>query len=443
MATATKTPTVSKATSDSLLKNAQKATLSAGSDIFGTPLTSAEKQSLSAKVGTPTPSGAPAVVYTSSGNDYKPQSSAKLLGSKELAELYGITYDENAILSKFNTATDAEYALRRKEAGVNENKFYSNLVNTQGTALDTIRKSNAAAVATGASRGMQAANELSSILGLQQSGIEEATKLADDRALLVDKEAAARAKNIVDSFTESNKVKQALAGLDANKYAADTQFSVGQMDYYAKVDAAAKNLQGLLAQADATKYTADQNLSGNKYVADQNLAGNKYVADQSLAGNKYVADKNLAGTQYTADKNYNGAVYNADKNYAGTVYNADRNLEGQKALAAAQKAAAAASGNGQTPLDANTFGNLLQQFTYEGYLKEGNNPSGYAQLRALLALNGITDSKKQDDVVRAQIKAYEASVLGTGSKTSAVTPAPGRSGIESKPTPISGGFLYK
>ena len=190
----------------------------------------------------------------------------ELMGLK-LGDLYGINYDMNSIKGIFDKATKEQYKVLDKQYANTEKKFYDNMFGAQQTALDTIRKSNASAVATGASRGMQAANELSAVLGMQQGSTVEATQLAQDRNLLNDKQQAAMAQNAVTALTQSNQSRQAIGGLDASKYAADTQFDVGQMDYYARIDAASKGLLGAEAQAAATKYMADQNLKGSQIAA--------------------------------------------------------------------------------------------------------------------------------------------------------------------------------
>ena len=257
-----------------------------------------------------------------------PVKRASLRSAEELAKLYGnITFDEDVIRSKFDQATKAEYARKRKEYEQTEDQFYNRLFGTQSTALDTIRRANASAISSGAAKGMQAANELSAILGLQQESVDDSTKLAQERNLLMDKEAEAYTKNVVDALAKANEIKLALGTLGSNIYAADTQFDVATMQYLAQLDAAAKQLEGIGLTADATKYSADRNLEGSKYTADQNLIGSKYTADQNLIGSKYTADQNLAGTRYTADKNYAGNIYAAAQNLAAAKYAADANRE--------------------------------------------------------------------------------------------------------------------
>ena len=228
-------------------------------------------------------------------------SRASLRSIEDLASLYGgITYDEAAIRAKFDAATKAEYDLKRREYEATANKFYEQMYGTQATALDTIRRNNAAAVATGASRGIQAANELSAILGLQEANTQTASELAQQRNLLADQEGAALAKNIVDAMTTSNAVKQALGNLAANLYASDTQFDVGAMQYYAALNQAAQALQG-------TIYTADRNLDASKYAADQNLAGVQYNADKNVEAAGVTAKGNVDAADVTGSWNLKAA----------------------------------------------------------------------------------------------------------------------------------------
>ena len=243
---------------------------------------------------------------SSSGNmsvsspSYTP-SRPSLRSIEDLAALYGgITYDEAAIRAKFDAATKAEYDLKRREYEATANRFYEQMYGTQATALDTIRRNNAAAVATGASRGIQAANELSAILGLQETNTQTASELARQRNLLADQEGAAYAKNIVDAMTTSNAVKQALANLAANIYATDTQFDVGAMQYYAALNQAAQALQG-------TIYTADRNLDASRYAADQNLAGVQYTADKNVEAARVTAKGNVDAADVAGSWNLKAA----------------------------------------------------------------------------------------------------------------------------------------
>ena len=307
--------------------------------------TSTVTPTLTSEVVTPTTVGSPVPAPALRGLDV-------------LGKQYGITYNEQAILDKFNAATQAQYDMLRKEYGNTENQFFSKAALLGQTAMDTIRKSHANAVATGASRGMQAANEVSAMLGLEQAGTQEATLLAQNKQLLDDKQGAAQFKNVVDAQTTSNSLKQALANLDSSLYAADTQGMVGGLDYTARIDAAKKALEGVLAgaeaqttvglaQADATKYNADQNLAGvnatntanttntaatiqgNKDINANTTASNEKINSNTTESNEKINTNTIQGNKDTAAitaQGYVNAAIQQGKNYgnsAATTQNPD------------------------------------------------------------------------------------------------------------------------
>ena len=111
--------------------------------------------------------------------------------------------DEQAILDKYNAATAAQYAAQREQNRQAENQFYNQMYNTQQTAMDTIRQSNAAAVSTGASRGVQAAQELSALLGLQQESVASATEVAAAQRATAQEETAAVLDNVLKAYTQA------------------------------------------------------------------------------------------------------------------------------------------------------------------------------------------------------------------------------------------------
>ena len=130
---------------------------------------------------------------------------------------YGIDYSQeqrDAISKIFQDAATAAY-------GTAQNQFSNSMAQQQATLSDTIRRSQAQAVATGASRGMQAANELSSILGLQQAAAQEASAMQGTYA-----EALANAsKSAYDVQNAANQVGAQMYAADSatagQQYAAD------------------------------------------------------------------------------------------------------------------------------------------------------------------------------------------------------------------------------
>lgn len=118
--------------------------------------------------------------------------------------------DEQAILDKYNAATIAQFNAQREANRNAENAFYNQMYNTQKTAMDTIRQSNAAAVSSGASRGVQAAQELSSLLGLQQESVASATELAQANRQTAQEETAAMLENVLNAYTQAQQERDSL-----------------------------------------------------------------------------------------------------------------------------------------------------------------------------------------------------------------------------------------
>ena len=125
--------------------------------------------------------------------------------------------DEQAILDKYNAATVAQYNAQKEQNRLAENQFYNQMYNTQRTAMDTIRKANAAAVSSGASRGVQAANELSALLGLQQESVASATELAQASRQTAQEETAAMLENVLNAYQQAAQERSQLVsqGIEA------------------------------------------------------------------------------------------------------------------------------------------------------------------------------------------------------------------------------------
>lgn len=252
------------------------------------------------------------------------------LGGIGLGDLYELDYDRNKIEGIFNQGTDAQYALMQKENRIAENQYANNQFANQQSAIESLRQQRNSQIASGMARGLNAAQEQGTILGLQQEGMSGALELANQRQLEADKIAAEYANNVVKALQEANSVKQAMAQVGAQLYEADMLGYTGELSAAAQMDANAVNKYGYDLGLEGTKYTADQNLLGTQYNANKNYDAAIYGADKNYDAAIETALKNLEGVKHTADMNYKGNVYNADKNYEGAVYNANKNLEGAK-----------------------------------------------------------------------------------------------------------------
>ena len=228
---------------------------------------------------------------------------------------YALSTDTQAIKQAYDQATAAAHAAEERSIVNAENAWQRNLASTQATALDTIRKNNASAIATGASKGMQAANELSAVLGLQDTATEEATALAQQRLDLADKYAAEYAKNAVTAQEMANANKSAMLGQALSAYSADLN--------------AATNLQNAIYAAESQDYASELSAEAQKYMSDQSLVADKYTADKGFDTQERYAEL-MAGAQLGS------AELTAD----ASNYGYDKQLEAQKVLAQANVDAA-------------------------------------------------------------------------------------------------------
>ena len=188
-------------------------------------------------------------------------------GAQSLADQLGVqfTYDRDAIEKIYQDATKS--ALKTEMGSGTENKYYQHLADAQNTALDTIRQQYGSAVASGASKGMQAANMLSAILGTTQTANEEATQLAVDRQALVNQYAQQLRQDSVDALKYSNDMASQIGTLSHQLYNDDIQKLTAQLAYNQAIN------------TDAAGYAA------NKYTAQANLAGTLASAGAGIYNN--------------------------------------------------------------------------------------------------------------------------------------------------------------
>lgn len=195
--------------------------------------------------------------------------------------------DEQAILDKYNAATVAQFNVQREQNRQAENQFYNEMYNTQKTAMDTIRQSNAAAVASGASRGVQAAQELSSLLGLQQESVASATELAQANRQTAQEETAAVLENVLNAYKQATDERGQLVSraIEAAQVEADTTANQQAADR-ADTDA----LQSALKEG-TNAYFLELQEQGKDYSKEYSTEG-----EQSLitANNKFNAELSAA-----------------------------------------------------------------------------------------------------------------------------------------------------
>lgn len=197
--------------------------------------------------------------------------------ASELNNLLGtdFTYDRDEIYGIYKDATKAAYDAELSQQRQAERGFYSNMAAAQDTAIDTIRGQYGSAIASGASKGMQAANTLSAILGTSQAAANQATQLAQDRQQLGSQYGAQIKADAKDALTYSNDVANTIAGLSHQFYNDDIQRKTAELSYNQGINTDYAGYQ-------ANKYTANANLAGNVINAGAGVYNNNQSAIASL-----------------------------------------------------------------------------------------------------------------------------------------------------------------
>lgn len=176
---------------------------------------------------------------------------AQLSDPTKMAEQLGLSFDPAEIQKVYQTGTDAA----NQAAQV---MYAKNMANSQMTAMDMIRKTNAKAVATGASKGIQAAQQLATTLGFGQEANVGATKLAYDAQ-------TAAAQNAVNAFNLANSNKLGMGNMAVNKLAADAQqvasINTSNAQMFGSNVGANAAIQQALATIEAAKLAANAQIT--------------------------------------------------------------------------------------------------------------------------------------------------------------------------------------
>lgn len=232
--------------------------------------------------------------------------------------------DEQAILDKYNAATVAQYNLQREQNRAAENQFYNQMYNTQRTAMDTIRQSNAAAVASGASRGVQAANELAAILGLQQESVQGATEIAQANRQTAQEETAAVLENVLNAYNQATQERAQLVQQGIEAASVDVQDAANQI---AAQEAATNrmNAETNRLNAEAQKATVEQTKRDalqsaaetglNNYLTELKNQGYDYTGEPSAEGQASLdlALSTLSGGSVFVAKDWAGSATGSNK----------------------------------------------------------------------------------------------------------------------------------
>lgn len=171
-----------------------------------------------------------------------------------------------------NKATEEAYRQKQLQGQQAQSQFARDTAATQMSAMDAIRRTNASAIANGANAGLSAANQLSAILGLQDTATEGATQLANDAIDAASERNTAMAQNAVTGLTQANQLNQGALNREATLAALFPQLNAAEAER-AKADATTEAAQ---IGADATKYTTDTQAETAKDQLDAQMSSFLY-----------------------------------------------------------------------------------------------------------------------------------------------------------------------
>lgn len=198
---------------------------------------------------------------------------ATLRGADSLAKLYGnINYNDAAIESAFNQATQAKLAETRAADRRTFSNQLTGLGRTQNALTDTLRRNNAAYLHSGANAGMAGANNILALLGMQQQSSDGLTQLTqqargNDYAGLTEL-AANKSKAMQYADANKNAMMTAGSGMYNTERTAEAQEEAARQARAAQEAYARAYLNAAKEAANAQKYSSNQQFNSSAYAAN-------------------------------------------------------------------------------------------------------------------------------------------------------------------------------
>lgn len=326
--------------------------------------------------------------------------------SADLAEVTGLNYDYNTIYDLLMRSVDAGHDSRKVAQDASDAEYYTNAAIAQSTLAESLAQQQSQAIQAGTNRGMQAANALSSVLGVSQQFAGGASQLAQQRAQLAKDYAQQQAQAGVNAMNQSTDVAKYLADISKNIYGTEGASYVGELDYNAASTTANAQLgaQSMAAQSALAGNFADimqGYYSGQISLEQARIASNAQVESAKQYGVD-AATINAASQEAVANINKNASDYAAQQGYETSKYVADTNYLATTESANASKESYIGSAEEQTKQQvAGLLGGIASGVSSNMMTPE----AGIAQLDALRA-QGLID----DVTYNAMIKTFPATV---------------------------------
>ena len=248
--------------------------------------------------------------YMKMYDDIVPKSSLVTPEFKDLdyyADNFGLDTSVSNLKKKFDALTKKEYEQKDAEYRRSEDAYYQNMAAQGAQQLAAIRDATSQALVSGASRGMQFANQFAAQNAIAEQNSTGALDLATQRDDLKAQEAEAYTQNDInaeDTIRQQNLnvLGQAVANYanEVQRYAADTQLE--SQNNLSRVQNYQFNMQQFMEQ-----YLAEQGFTVDDI---------KSLRDVVTQGYGDLVDSN--SSMYTALINYLSDIYNIDTNSAAS-----------------------------------------------------------------------------------------------------------------------------
>lgn len=258
----------------------------------------------------------------------------------DLTKRYGLSYSPAEIQQMgdvFRQGYEDQATSAFRQA---QSTYYGQMRGVQNTLQDTLRRNRANAIATGASRGVDAANELSAMMNLTSEAAQGSQQLGTDYGNNM-AQARVQAEQLASQLKQSEQQNAAnVLGQEisadyaaaAQRYAADVDAATQRYnaDRQAEAQMAVQQLQndletGVYAATKAKEAYLNGDFDYAKQLLASSLKGNPaYVDENGIltdAGRNYINAqmKAVAGDDPDFDKNY--AQHQGASGYTGNVVN--------------------------------------------------------------------------------------------------------------------------
>ena len=194
-----------------------------------------------------------------------------LMNTQEYLAKLGLSdyqYNYNDILNNLNNATDAGYASTKNELANANAEYNRNMAAQQQSVADSIRNQQQAAVSTGMTKGMQAAQMLSSLLGNSQTSATGAQELASNRYQSALDYASQLREDASSALDKSNAAQETLMSNIRQLYNDDIQQKTADLEYNASVNETNANYASQIASAAASAASSDNYASAYQNAAN-------------------------------------------------------------------------------------------------------------------------------------------------------------------------------